>query len=334
MPDYTRVPPCGFDRADGIDSRPGTPDPANALLANPQIYNLAGLYLQEDPGSPEIERGDQATFRHTFTVDYQTGLALSSAMPRGGYITDSRGYIYKILSTNLNSRRAHLATFVITSESVSFDNPPDEFHVQTIELNPAIEKHPMFWDIVGNGLDVNPYNLDNVGAIITPGLMTGPNIVASCKLAADAIDVAANNDLIANINATTVGNTAVANLATLKLYPRYLRKEETFYLAGFRVVWSSYFYLPPLMDGGGYIQDPVTQGGLPPYFWSTTMAVGGDNILLKKAKLTNPQIYQRGLSWLRLADELEYQRTWFHLTRSWLGGPLGQWDKAIYPTYP
>src|SRR5690242_11221726 len=109
MPDYTTVPPCGFDRADGLAGRPGTPTSNAALLSNPPIFNISTLVIEEDPGSPEIERGDQATFRHTFTVDYNTGLTLSAAMPRGGYIRDSRGYIYKILSTNLNSRRGNIA---------------------------------------------------------------------------------------------------------------------------------------------------------------------------------------------------------------------------------
>jgi hypothetical protein len=329
--DYTSFPPTGFDRADGITPRPGTPTNPAARTATPDIYNLG--MLEEIPESPEIEMGEQATFRHSFRVDRNTGIGLVIAMPRGAYVRDSAGNIYKILSTNLNYARGDTCVFAITSEAVSFNNPPDEFHVQTLELNPEIEKHPMFWPIVGNGVTVNPYNLNADGTKINNDVSSGPQIVLAMKQAANAISSAGSADILAAINNLSVPDASILALAKNKLYPRYQRNETTFYLAGFKVVWSSYFWLAPLMDGGGYIQDPVTAGGLPPYFWSTTGAIGGGNILLDKAKITNPIIYGPGLSWLRLADELSYERTWFHLTRTWIGGPLGHWDKALYPAY-
>jgi hypothetical protein len=290
--------------------------------------------LEELPESPEIEFGEQATFRHSFKSDQNTDLSLASSMPRGSYMRDSVGNIYKVLSTNLNRQRGDFWVFSVTSEAVSFNNPPDEFHVQTVELNPEIEKHPKLWPIVGNGVDINPYNLNADGTKITQGVSTGPEIVQKIQSAANAISSAGAADIKSTMNALTIPDASVLDLAVNFLYPRYQRNETTFYLAGFKVVWSSYYWLPPLMDGGGYINDPVTQGGLPPFFWSSDGSASSDsNILLARAKQTNPVIYGKGLSWLRLADELNYERTWFHLTRTWIGGPLGNWDKKLYPTY-
>lgn len=330
MPDsYDAFPPCGFDWADGEDIRPGTPTAANALLSQPNFTDVG--MLEELPESPEIERGEQATFRHTFKVDWVSGVLINQAIGRGQYIVDSNGFLYKVLTCSLQKQKGDIALLIITSECLSFDNPPDEFSVHANEINPEIEKHPKFFPIMGNGIDTDPYNLDDFGDVVIPGVLTGPQIVQVCKNAAAAISVAGQQDQLATLSVDAILDDEVRDLALLDLFPRYLRGESTFYLAGWKVVWSSYFWLPPLLDGGGYIQDPVEEGGLPSYFWSSTLEPDGENILLDLAQETNPQIYENGISWLRLADEVDFSRTWFRLTRTWIGGPLGQWDKFIYP---
>ena len=120
-----------------------------------------------------------------------------------------------------------------------------------------------------------------------------------------------------------------------KLY----KGEDTFYLSGYRVVWSTYFWAPPLINPGDYIEDPVYGGGLPPQFWSTDGTVTGTNIFSQTA-LFNENMYPSGssdatnppfgLSWLRKKDSITLNRTWYKLSRTWIGGPLGQWDTQIY----
>lgn len=347
MPDYDAFPPHGFDWADGQDIRPGTPSAEQAVLQSPDFTDLG--FLEELPNSPEIERGDQATFRHSYKADWDTAILIISALGRGAYVRDSRGYTFRILTSQVTREKPNIAIIVITSESISFDNPPDEFRVDEIEINPEIEKHPAYVAIAGDGNKTNPYNLNNFGAAISATQLTGPQIIDICKQAAGAASAAGGNEFLSRINEATVasdwvindanGNpvftvtaAAIRDLATSNLYLRYLKGETTFYLAGFKVTWASYYYLPPLVDPGCYIQDPVTQGALPAYFWSTTQDTDGLNIFINLAIVNNPLFYLSGLSWLRGSDNLDYQRTWFKLTRTWLGGPLGQWDKGIYPT--
>ena len=52
----------------------------------------------------------------------------------------------------------------------------------------------------------------------------------------------------------------------------------------------------------------------------------------------NPQCYSTDgttlgdldISWLRKADEVVYERTWFKVTRTWIGAPIGKWDSDLY----
>jgi hypothetical protein len=63
----------------------------------------------------------------------------------------------------------------------------------------------------------------------------------------------------------------------------------------------------------------------------------------------NPQCYETTtlppgslktqISWLRRADVQEFSRTWFRVTRSWMGAPVGYFDTELYgyrfrPTRP
>jgi len=138
------------------------------------------------------------------------------------------------------------------------------------------------------------------------------------------------------------------------------------YVPGFQVKWSQYFFAPVYENPGGYLEDPV--GVVPEYFMAPGFVVPGgtgsvqtvlpqgsliteysnldtvpplpknaDNIF-SQMPLFNPQCFsldgtpsgKANISWLRQADEVEYQRTWFKVTRTWIGSPIGHWDRQIY----
>lgn len=346
---YDAFPPNGFDWADGKDIRPGTPTAASAVISNPIDIATLGM-LEEYPNSPEIERGEQATFRHSFKCDWETGKLIISALGRGTWVQDSNGFVFRILTTQLNREKGNLATLITTAEAISFDNPPDEFDVEDVEINPEIEKHPLWLVLVGDNLFNFPYNLQLVsGSLqrVDPAQKDGLEIIEICKQAAAASSVLAANDILATLNTDSIkmdwqqydssGNptikvTAAQVIALAKaLYRRYQRGETTFYLSGYKVVWSQYYWGPALMVPGGFIEDPVYEGALPPYFWSTDQTSAGQNILTTNAVALNPLIYGNGISWLRLCDKEAYSRTWFKLTKTWIGGPLGHWDALLYP---
>jgi len=94
------------------------------------------------------------------------------------------------------------------------------------------------------------------------------------------------------------------------LVAKRLKGEETFYLAGWRYTYEVFSYTAPTVNRGGV---PGTPSG-PLY-----------------ANLPS------GVSWLRLADDLEPSGapgSMYKLTVSWLGGPIyggvGYWDTDVY----
>ncbi len=311
--------PFGLFRADGLDGRPGTPTPDDALIVEP-----LPTYFEEDVDSPIIELAEQGTVVHTFKCDWNVTaksiLTTPSPYYRGNIFTDPDGNQYKILSVEVQHLRGDATSVKIITEGINFGLPPDEFHVDALEFNPALQKHPRYAGL-------------NKGLV---GLLT-QDVTAGSTPAARALAVLQIPLVYPN---TTPRNFSDLNTASWELVTKLLRGEETFYLAGYRVSWSQYYSLPQPLDPGGRIEDPV-DGGLPVQFYSDTGAPGGANIFNLLAADRSPAFYGNGLSWLRQADTLDYQRTWFRITRSWIGGPaggtgvngfyyLGQWDRDIY----
>lgn len=308
-------PPSGVDRATGRDGFPGTPTPAGAVRKQPST-----TIFEEYPTSPSIERGEQATLVHRFKTDPDNGLQLIYGLGRGAIFTDSQGNITRCLTAAYEYEKGDIINITVTSEGVSFDAPPDEFEIDEIEFNPSLFLHPRYKRIVD-------YSAMSGGG--TPFLVTGPKIIDWINSTANLAAVTAQQEQNAQLNSTNIIDGQVLGLA-LELVDKLRRGEDTFYLAGFRVTWSQYFYLPPLMNPGGYIENPVDNGGLPYYFWSDNQAPNGNDILTFLAAQVNPNFYSQGLSWLRQCDHLSYQRTWFKNTHTWVGGPLGQWDLDLY----
>lgn len=127
---------------------------------------------------------------------------------------------------------------------------------------------------------------------------------------------------------------AIAIAAATEIITKLWRQEDTPYLTGYQVTLSQYFFAPQFLNPGGFIQSPV--GIVPDYFLSPSQD-GSDSIFGQMASI-NPQSYSDtgladgsvNISWLRKSDEVEYQRTWFRVTSTWIGSPIGNWDFQIY----
>ncbi len=301
----TFIFPAGFDRATGTSGLPGTPTPVGSKVVRPDT----GSFFEETSSSPQIERGEQATFVHAFRCDKASGITIIQSYGRGTIFVDSYGFSYKVLSLNGDYQKGDYWEIKITCESISFDVPPDEFEVSDLEFNPPLYQHPRYKKLV---------------AYAPVSGMTGVQIINAIQNA-----LALPQALAAQENAARLNDIADADVkAQSKELLSKLRKGiDSFYLAGFKVTWSQYFFTPVDLNPGGFIQDPVTDGGLPEYFWKD---VGGNNIFEFLAATVNPNIYADGLSWLRQCDTFSYTRTIFKITRSWIGGPLGKWDEQIY----
>ena len=127
---------------------------------------------------------------------------------------------------------------------------------------------------------------------------------------------------------------AIALAAAKEIISKLWRGEDTPYITGREITWSQYYFAPVYINPGGYIENPV--GIVPDYFMSP--AQDGSNTIFDNFTYYNPQCYSAErkfnrslrISWLRKADEVEYQRTWFKVTRKWIGSPIGSWDLDLY----
>src|ERR1017187_3069576 len=327
-PPSTNFPASGFDRCDGgLTNTNGTLEPTGALNAGGAVgYNFAKGYsiLQEMSDSPQIESAEQSTIIHRFHCDYNTAQILLIDNPRGTVSKDSNGYLYRVLPCKIDSIAKsgnypynRPVIFTVTSEAMSFGQPPDEFSVEIVELNPSAEKHPRY-------------------AILSYAQRyAGRNADVS-----DDIDMtqAWNNVLSQAVG----GITGSAYAPAFELLLKKHKGEDSFYMSGYKVEYSRYFWLPQIINPGGYIEDPVgtsTQPGLlPSQFWSTDGTPTGTSIFSATALYNQnmfPQTgslanYPYGLSWLRQTDHQVLNRTWYRMTYSWLGSPLGNWDAQWY----
>lgn len=138
---------------------------------------------------------------------------------------------------------------------------------------------------------------------------------------------------IVNIPSNTPG-IQLALAAAQEIVQKIWRVEDNPYLVGFQMQWSTYFNFCPAISPGGYIEDPIA-AGVPDYF---TNSQG----IFDYVAALNPQCYSSdgtsdglaNISWLRKSDDLDYQRTWFKQTRTWIGSAYGAWDSDIFSGGP
>ena len=281
-------------------------------------------FFQEMSDSPTVESGEQSTIVHKFACDYNTAQYYMICNPRGTYLTDQNNNTSRVLSsqiTPINRTGVRGVILTVTSEGQYplFPNPPDEFDIESVELNPALDKHPRYKDLT--------YQMRL--------------LVKNANIADNPDYVRVYEATINTITGSLSGSALQQKEAQELLYKKH-KGIDSFYLSGYKITWSSYFWKPQILNPGAYIEDPVQQGGLPAYFWSTTGEVSADpaqNIFSQTATHnqnmyppSNTSLFQPpfGLSWLRQADTIHLQRTWWRLTRSWIGGPIGHWDNELY----
>jgi hypothetical protein len=307
---FAKFPPSTFDRADGIDGRPGTATPADAVMPFP-----SATFFEEESDSPEIERAEQGTIVHKFRCDQDTAYAIISSIGRGYTLEDSFGNTSRVVNSRLTFQKGIVCGIQITAESLNWDWPIDEFSLEVTELNPAIEKHPRY------NLLTYQDRINVHGAVQAEGI----EFQGMYQAIIDTIPVDPTYGLLPRQQAQELA---------FKLH----KAEDSFYLPGFRIQYSQYFSIPVVLNPGGYIEDPITSGELPFYFWNTDapQTINQDNNIFLAMAIINPTIYENGIDWLRLCDTIQYQRTWFRVTSTWQGGPLGHWDQQLYtvPSLP
>ena len=301
MPD---ILPSAFDRADGLNGRLGTPDDPFAIE-----NTSGGVFFEEMPDSPQVEFGDKATWTHRFGVDWEGAQLILEGWPRGSQLEDSSGIVTRVLSSNINYRKGNIAEVSVTAESVIY-TPPAEYDVEEVELNPELEKHPRYKDL--------------------RAASNSAQILEIIKAALQSAQMASGQEYEQALFNTLVSPDPNVTAEALEIYWLKRKGQESFILPGFKVSYSTYHSISPLLNPGGYIEDPVVQGIIPYFFWSDDNTPSGNNTLLYLAQNVNPNLYRDGLSWLRQSDHCHEERSWFRLTQSWLGFPFGHWAEQLY----
>jgi hypothetical protein len=136
---------------------------------------------------------------------------------------------------------------------------------------------------------------------------------------------------------------AMALAAAKEIIGKLWRMEDTPLVNGIELTWAEYYFRPPWFNLGGYIEDPtLATPSLPDYFYSTDYPPDALDTVWDELSYYNPQCFSvngrsgggTSISWLRDADTCEFQRTWFRVTRKWLGAPIGAWDAQFYTQGP
>lgn len=351
--------PSGLDLTDGLNGRLGTPTPAGAVLVQSRdpvtglpITDMDSIPPNENPGW-RIERAEQATIRRSLNMSFSEAITRLLGTSRGMIKADSFGNITKILSAEVIRQKGGWAQMDIVEEGMSFDSPPDQFSLQPVELGVDIIKHPRyfyaFFGSAGYGGAVEQFNQQVIRLI--QDYRENPNAAyrqAVLKILKDSLAVKTTGtpdemqDYMRNgkkIPGFTIYGTEMAKRAAIEIIIKLWRGEETPYVVGWMVTHSYFSMRPVYMNPGGYIENPITQSvpQLPDYFFSPAWPPNTTTIFDQLAAI-NPQCYSTtgeadgavNISWLRKADVLDFERTFFKITRTWIGSPIGYWDPELY----
>jgi len=141
------------------------------------------------------------------------------------------------------------------------------------------------------------------------------------------------------------GKVAMAFAAAKEIIGKLWRMEDSPMVNGVELTWSEYYFRPPILNLGGYIEDPRTSWignpGFPDYFYSTANPPNTGQTIFDSLSYINPQCYSitgihgggTSISWLRDADAHEcIHGLLFKVNRKWLGAPIGAWDSDTNST--
>ena len=247
------------------------------MSANSPIWKgLPPGALTETAESGRLRLAERITYAQQLAGRYADAFAFANSHPRGSIWTISVSGatgLFCVDDTSLDLQKGGKGVVTVNYLYLGV-TPPDEFALTPFEINPPIEKNPCFASLTKDDLD-------------------------KARTAFNAATAAGQTTLTNAITSTT------NNALTTSLINKWLRGEETYYLAGFKFQHTLQSFSAPEGFEGGVIQEP---------FGAFAGYVSG-----------------AGLEWLRQADELVWSNGIWKLTRTWIGAPSGHWDSDLYP---
>jgi hypothetical protein len=241
-------------------------------MAVPIFKNYTGLIYTAQNGAFDFSERIYYTEELQGTVEDARSYA--DTHPRGALWTIiGLSGVFCVEQTGVSGSRGGIGT--VTVKYVWLNSvPPDEWSVTPFEISPPIERANYFSALTLNDLK------------LAKGSFVSDQMTGQATL---------DNASAASPNATLIQS----------LITKWLRGEETFYVAGLKYQWTAYF---TTLSGvtfrrGGYVETP-----------------GG------------PGAYPANFTWLRQSDEIVWNNGMYRLTRTWIGAPssIGLWDSDLY----
>jgi hypothetical protein len=369
-PDPLPVPP---ERADGEDGRIGDATPAGALTIDSPDGLNTGITINEREDSPTLERAEQATFTRKLNMSWAEALTRIQYYGRGTPLVDLDGNNSVVISATIQHLKGEAATLETVSVSTDYDPPPDKLEIVPVELGINILKYPRYFYAFNPTADQDDDYEDNIvrnqsvirwlqnyfenptpqyrEALITqlyfskglPGTVSGQIALPNSDLYIDTTD---NSNVSGPgpdiITVTPTPGTDFAKAAAMEIAQKYWKNEETPYIVGYQLTWTSFYFLPQMLNPGGYTENPITESTpqLPDYLTNPdpdgTLDLPSD--IFQWLAEYNPQCFSADgtpdggvvLSCLRKADQQEYNLPLYKVDRTWLIAALGFWDAEFY----
>ena len=244
---------------------------------NPIFRGSTGLTAIAD--SEALNYSDRLTYTQVFRGPKAASFTFIDLHYKGSIwslsIYGSSALNFVVDSATLEPERGGIAKVTVNYTLIDgLTVPVDQFNLSPFEDNPPIEKNPYFASLTNADLQ---------------------KAKASYEAASAAGQTSVNN-IIATVTHSAL-ITALVN--------KWLKGEQTYYLAAMKFQHTLHSYSQPTAVLGGFRQTPTG---------SFSSAAPGS------------------MSWLRLADELSWDNGVWKLTRTWLGatGTPG-WDSDLYP---
>ena len=340
---------------------------------------IENLPIEEESDSPYVEMGEQDTIKHRLRMSWDEAVTRGLALRRGVIRTDSSGNYMKLLSCSYQRQSGGRATLETTEECMNGDTPPDRFECVPVELGLHIIKHPRYVnaflgnpsipDSLASGDTVGGFGsiterknqmvirllqdyMDNTSAPWRTAILellvnslnipngTGPQppeYSPTLETEVDGVTITGGYP-----GSGKVAGTNMAKAAACEIVIKYWRGEEVPSMVGFQVTWTTYSWTPLPFNPGGYLENPITEGGVPDFLWDTAFppssSHGGVSDMFHWVSSFNPQCYsgtgRKGgtpaISWRRESDQVVRERTFFGTQRRWVGSAIGHWDPQLY----
>lgn len=360
--DHTQFP-NGLSRANGAGGKPGTPDASGQIryYRGGQEVDKSEVELEEAPESPEIERAEKCTINTRAKTTWDDATTRLLTMGRGTLMEDEFRNQSVILSAKITHQPGDMAEIAVVAEGRFIDPPPDEFSLEAVELGVNIMKHPRYLFALEGDTDdeyilnqsvirelqiyFENANYNTRDSIIYRmfGSLGHPGEVQA------GVPVCVDDDVMAKDwngkpgPISPITGTDMCKRAAIEIIQKFWRGEDTPYLVGLEMTWSSWYFIPPYINLGGYVEDPIYDAypQVPANFISVVEPPDLNAQIFDAITLFNPQCYARNgiqggpleISWLRKSDRIEKQNYVYKVTRRWWGAPIGYWDPELNTTF-